>query len=109
MPKQTRHERMKNNLEIPHAWAAAYTPFRCRWLLREYTFAAIQKLKLSEQNALASSAVRVCPSELQRITRLLPLSPLLKRQRECSVYTPLFIRAVVNSGTPSVGVTAGGA
>ena len=77
MPKQTRHERMKNNLEIPHAWAAAYTPFRCRWRLCEYTFAAIQKLKLPEQNALASSVVVDCTSELPRIARVLPLSPWL--------------------------------
>lgn len=33
---------MKNNLEIPNAWAAAYTPFRCRWRLCEYTFAVIR-------------------------------------------------------------------
>lgn len=66
-------------------------------------------LELPKQNALASSVVVDCTSELPRITRLLPISPLLKRQRKERVYTPLFIRAVVNSDTPFVGVTAGGA
>lgn len=108
MPKQTRQERMKNILEIPHAWAAAYTPFRCRWRYPSVCFVNTD-FELHEQNALESSVVVDCTSELQRITRVLPLSPLLKRQRKERVYTPLFIRVVANSDMPFVGVTAGGA
>lgn len=91
-----------------HAWTAAYTPFRCRWRYPSVCFVNTD-FELHERNALASSAVVDCPSELPRITRLLPLSPLLKRQRKERVCTPLFIRAVVNSDTSFVGVTAGGA